>query len=477
MPTLEVFHLSAECHPIAKVGELADVVSALAVRQNELNVDAKVVMPYFDNTFVKQEKFNAVFEGQIEMGKNTYKFKVLSPKETFVWFDLFLIRIEGLLDREDVYDYSDDTERYIAFQIATLDFLNQLQRKPDIIHCHDHPSGLIPFMMLHCHTYSDLRSIPTIFTLYNAHFQGDFSFEKLRCLPLFNHLHIGLLEWNEQINPMASAIKCAWRVVTVSPTYLDELRIHATGLQKLMAHEKEKSIGILNGIDYSIWNPNSDSRLVKKYSFESVTNGKKINKEFLCNRYGLDPEKPLFVFIGELIWQKGADLLPEIISKMLSIAEKKINFFVLGSDNKEIGQELLKLEKEHRFDISVHLEYDETLEHLTYAAADFLLMPSRVEPSGNNQKKALRYGAIPIVNNVGGLNDTVIDCKKKNGNGIKVEGVSVIKIRNAILRAQQLYGDKRYIGQLRKIGMQNDNSWKLSVEKYLKLYRSVAELK
>jgi len=477
MQALEIFHISAECYPIAKVGGLADVVGALLLHQNELGTEGRVIMPYFDTPFVKQEKFKSVFEEQLVFGGQEYQCKVLVPKKKIVWFDLFLVHIEGLLDREKIYSYPDDALRFIAFQIVVLNFMLQLPKRPNVIHCHDHHAGLVPFMLLHCQKYSHLRNIPTVLTIHNAHYQGVFGHKNLGLLPLFNHIHIGLLEWKDVINPLAAAIKCAWRVVTVSPTYLKELQSNENGLKKLMVKEGKKCIGILNGIDYSVWNPETDLLLIKRYSYKSVEAGKKANKGVFCKRFGFDPEKPLFAFIGEFIWEKGGDLLLEIFTKVLGSAKNEGNFFVLGSKDEKVANALKKLEKKYPSALSVQFVKDAQLKHLAFAASDFLILPSRVEPCGSTQMIALRYGTIPVVNNVGGLNDSLIDLKKKNGFGIKHSGVSILRIRNAIFRAQRLYDEQESFKKIQIIAMRKDHSWRTTVQEYIKLYKALDGLK
>lgn len=477
MQALEIFHISAECYPIAKVGGLADAVGAMVLHQNELGVEGKVIMPFCDTPFVKQEKFKSVFEGELFFLGQGYQSKVLAPQNKIAWFDFFLVHIEGLLDREKIYSYPDDAERFIAFQIVALDFILHLTKRPNVIHCHDYHAGLVPFMLLHCQKYLHLRNIPTVLTIHNAHYQGPFSRKKLGLLPLFNHIHLGLLEWNDTINPLAAAIKCAWQVVSVSPTYLKELRSNDNSLKKLMVSESRKCIGILNGIDYSFWNPETDVLLTKKYSFKSLETGKKANKRVLCRHFAFDPEKPLFAFVGELIWEKGADLLPEIFAKVLGSSKNSGNFLVLGSKDVKAANALKKLEKKYPGALAAQFGKDERLEHLAFAGADFLILPSRTEPCGSEQMIALRYGTIPVVNNVGGLNDSVVDLKKKNGFGIKHSGVSILRIRNAIFRAQRLYDDQEHFKKTQVIALQKNHSWRSSVQEYIKLYRALDGLK
>lgn len=266
---MEVLHVSAECFPVAKVGGLADVVGALPKYQNKNGISSVVIMPYYENEYTKDNKFDEDSQGIINLADQFYSFQILKLK-TDLGFELFMVKIAGLLDRENVYAYNDDEERFISFQIAVLDWVLKLDEKPDIIHCHDYHTGLIPFMTSHSVKYKKLKEIPTVFTIHNAQYQGQFTHDKINYLPPFDFSNIGLLDWDGQINPLATAIKCAWRITTVSPSYMEELKINANGLEGLLRHESAKCSGILNGIDLKVWNPQSDKHIIKKYSEKTV---------------------------------------------------------------------------------------------------------------------------------------------------------------------------------------------------------------
>lgn len=470
---MQIIHLSAECYPIAKVGGLADVVGALPAYQNELGVQSEVLMPYYKTAFTKKNTFKSIFKQKVSLGKKKYAYEVLSLQKNKLGFELYLIRINGLMDRENVYSYPDDVERFTAFQIAALDWISQLSRKIDIVHCHDHHTGLVPFMMSYCEKYASLKETPSILTIHNAQYQGQFGYDKLHYIPTFNQLHVGLLDWDNCINPLATAIKCAWSVTTVSPSYLLELMQHANGLESLLEHEKAKAIGILNGVDWKVWNPETDTMIPKNYSYSTVQSGKKASKKMLCERFGLTLNKPLFAFIGRMVWEKGADLLPDIFGQFLSSPKNSSNFLVLGSGMRETEDALTVLKDKFPGSYNAFIGYDEPLSHLIYAGADFLLMPSRVEPCGLNQMYSLRYGTIPVVNSVGGLKDTVIDIQEKNGFGIRHNEVIVHQVCEAISRAQDLFKDEARFKKIRKKVMQIDHSWHHSVQQYINLYNSL----
>lgn len=465
---MSIIHISAEFYPIAKVGGLADVVGALPKYQNKLGIKSSVVMPFYDNAFTQTHNFVSIFSSKLKLGDNRIEFDILKIEGNDLDFDVYFVDVKSLIFKEYVYSF-DDTDRFLAFQIATLDWLLTLKEKPSIIHCHDHHTGLIPFMTQECDKYKAFRKTPTIITIHNAQYQGWFSYDKLHLIPEFDIKNIGLLDWDGSINPLAAAIKCAWRVTTVSPTYMIELKTNANGLESLLSHEHKKCFGILNGIDTQLWNPITDDFIVKKYSVRTIQSGKKANKAYLCKEFNLDVNKPLFIFIGRLVGEKGADVFPEAFEKILK--KNKVNILVLGSGFEAIETELNLLKEKFQGIYYAYIGYNETLSHIMYAGADFLLMPSRVEPCGLNQMYSLRYGTIPIVRSIGGLKDTVVDIDNE-GFGICHQEVTVNDIVNAASRATAFYNNAKF-KKIRKQIMQIDHSWDVSAEAYLKLYNSI----
>lgn len=474
---MNILHFSAECYPLAKVGGLADVVGALPAYQNDLDVAASVIMPYCATKVVKQLKLKTVFKDSVSVGKQTFDFKIQLVAKKKFGFPIYLVNIEGLTDRENVYGYDDDHVRFLGYQIAALHWIVIENINVDLVHVHDHHTGLIPFMMGYCDDYSPLKNIPTILTIHNAQYQGQFGYDQFHLIPNFDQENAGLLDWYGSINPLAAAVKCVWRVTTVSPSYMEEMTVHANGLEGLLNHEKAKCIGILNGIDWNTWNPETDILLPKNFNAAKVQSGKKAAKKSLCDEFSLDINKPLFVFIGRLVWEKGADLLPHIFRQVLLSERNESNFLILGSGNTEIEEQFEILSEEFKGTFNNHTGYNEALSHRMYAGADFLLMPSRVEPCGLNQMYSMRYGTIPIVNDIGGLKDTIIDIDEKDGFGIKHKEVSVVAAGNAIFKGQSLFNNKEVFKKIRKKIMTIDHSWHHSVTKYIALYKSLIQLK
>jgi starch synthase len=471
---MNVMHLSAECYPVAKVGGLGDVVGALPKYLCEAGINASVVLPYYDRKFIHENTFDLIFKSTAKLGAKAFEYTILREKNKTLGFDLYLIQIPGLLDRPEIYCYPDEIEQFISFQLSFLDWINKSDKKPDIIHCHDHHTGLIPFFVSHGIAYKSLASIPTICTIHNGQYQGWFGWDKISYLPAFDLSKAGLLDWANCINSLAASVKCCWKFTTVSPSYLKELSINSNGLEKLFQMEESKGSGIINGIDTMVWNPENDPMIFKNYSIERVNEGKKENKKLLCKEFGLSSTKPLIVFIGRLVGEKGADLLPEAIESCINTYKGKLNFLILGSGDPKTEKELKDLSVKYKKQYGVYIGYDEMLSHRIYASADFLIMPSRVEPCGLNQLYAMRYGTIPIVHNTGGLKDTVIDIKETGGYGLSFDELSLQSLEKVVGRAYELYKDSEKMLIIRKKLMLLNFSWDKSAEEYINLYKSLS---
>ncbi len=470
---MEIVHVSAECYPVAKAGGLGDVVGALPKYQCKAGHQAKVVMPMYRTKFLYANEWVVDFKGNANLGDWFFDFTIIKEKTNILGFDLYLVDINSLLDRDKIYGYEDDTERFMAFQIAVLTWLSSWEHRPNIVHCHDHQTALIPFMMRHCFNFKQLSRVSTVFTIHNAQYQGWMNWSQSILIPEWDHYKTGLLEWNGGINPLACAIKCADKVTTVSKSYMEELHSDANGLEALFEFEKGKCVGILNGIDNDVWDASTDPYLAHHFSIKDVTEGKQQNKEILCTKYGLDTQKPLFVFIGRLVGEKAAEILPESIATAIFNTNSAASFFVLGSGQTEIEWPLQQMVHEFPGIYNAYIGYNEALSHLIYAAADFLLMPSRVEPCGLNQMYAMRYGTVPIVRRTGGLKDTVVDMGDENGYGICFNHASAADLVYSISRAASVYQDKTQLKKMRTTMMQIDNSWELTVEKYSNIYHSI----
>jgi starch synthase len=473
---MKVLHLSAECYPVAKVGGLGDVVGALPKYQNKLGINASVILPFYDRKFTQENTFDVVFNGTAKLGQRSFDFDILKESTNCLGFALYLVKIPSLLDRPEVYSYPDETEQFVCYQLAVLEWVLQSKFVVDVFHCHDHHSGLVPFLLQHSARFKSLSQVASVCTIHNGQYQGWMGWDKFTYLPEVDVTQMGLLEWNNCINPLAAAVKCSWAFTTVSPSYLEELRFNSNGLEFLFELEKGKGIGIINGIDTDVWDPKTDPMIVKNYKIATVKKGKEENKIAICEEFGLDPLKPLITFIGRVVLEKGADKLAALIKECLLRFKNEVSFLLLGSGEKEIENELAKL-KEYLTDYAVVIGYNEALSHRIYASSDFILMPSRVEPCGLNQLYALKYGTVPIVRTTGGLKDTVIDFSEQKGYGIRFADLEIPQMVKAVKRAIELYKNQKQLNELRKLMMGLDFSWDQSALQYIQLYNQLISKK
>ena len=234
-----------------------------------------------------------------------------------------------------------------------------------------------------------------------------------------------------------------------------------------------KCIGILNGIDNEVWDPSNDPYLEHHFSVKTVVKGKAKNKKILCEQFGLNPQKPLFVFIGRLVGEKAADILPDAIKTAIHQTQGNASFLILGSGDTSVEWAFQQMVQEFEGIFNAVIGYNEKLSHIMYAGADFLLMPSRVEPCGLNQMYAMRYGTVPIVRSTGGLKDTVIDMGDYEGFGIRFDHATIDDITYSIGRGVSVYQDKKHMEWMQKHMMQIDHSWESTVDQYKQVYLSL----
>lgn len=477
---MRIFHVAAECYPAAKAGGLGDVLGALPKYIQDEAHEASVIIPGYHTSWILSQTWNDVYTTLVRLNTIEVPIRVLQCANDKLGFSLFTIDIPGFFDRPGIYadpksgfGYSDEIERNILFQQAALKFIQHIN-SADIIHCHDHHTGLIPFMVKHCPEFKSLENIPTVFTIHNGQYHGAFSWDKSHLLPWYDGHARGLLDWGNTINPLATGIKCCWKLTTVSNGYLNEIQYQAKGLESLIRQELGKAVGIVNGIDTKVWNPRTDP-MIKQNLKKDISTYKYHNKIALKEQFKFDENLPLITFIGRLVYEKGADLLPDAIAKFLYEGGKAA-FIVLGTGDPGIRDAFLRIKPyfENFFDTSIG--YNEQLSHQLYAGSDFLVMPSRVEPCGLNQLYAFKYGTIPIVRNTGGLSETVQDISEDHGNGIKFNDLSIDAITSSFRRAAELYTQKEYFNNLRKDVLNLDFSWEKAASNYLTIYTSLNQL-
>ncbi|HEY3386886.1 MAG TPA: glycogen/starch synthase, partial [Saprospiraceae bacterium] len=315
-PSPHILMVSAECYPAAKVGGLADVVGSLPRYLNKSGqAQVAVIIPGYHNAWLTQQEYREAHAGAFHMGGAYIEYRIAHILNEELGYDLYVVDIPGKFDRPGVYGdhdhpfYRDEVERNIAFQRAVLQWVHHWEELPGVIHCHDHHTALMPFMMTQCPEFWRLGATPTVLTIHNAAYQGMFGWDRQHLLPDFSRDRSGLLDWGSVINSLACGIKCAWRITTVSQNYLRELmETYGFGLQGLLRSEWHKCRGVVNGIDYDYWNPATDPYLKIKLK-KSVDKWKKDNKHSLLTELNMPTDLPLHIFIGRMVHDKGIDFL------------------------------------------------------------------------------------------------------------------------------------------------------------------------
>jgi len=476
---MNIIHLSFECYPVAKTGGLADVAGSLPKYQRKLGTDTWMVIPRFSNDWINQRNIQVVHAGSTYMGGELFHFEIHKVEGDELGFPLYLVHVPGRLDRKGIYvdadsgyGYWDEFERYLSFQLAALEWMRTFATFPDVIHCHDHHTALVPFMITSCPTFKAMQGVATVLTIHNGEYHGNYDMGKARLLPQIYDGQHGYLDWGGRFNALSAGIRKAWQVTTVSENYMEELQQSANGLEGLLRAERGKCRGIINGIDDEVWDPSSDPMLEHHYNARTVEKGKEKSKRLLCDYFNLNTNYPLFAFIGRLVKEKGADLLPEVISQFIEQGGKA-SFVVLGTGDHWLQERLRLMSKEYTGFFDSSIQYNETLSRRIYAGSDFIVMPSRVEPCGLNQMFAMRYGTIPIVREVGGLKDSVRDIGEEDGYGIRFRHFTSDDALHAVYRAVGLYDDQKTFKQLRKKIMKLDFTWNRSAASYLELYKEL----
>jgi starch synthase len=480
---IKVLHISAECYPAAKTGGLGDVVGSLPKYQTQAGVLSAAILPKYGTKWINNATWITVYWGEIWVNWRKYQFTVQQQEGNPLGYPLFVVDLPGLFDRPGIYNdpsgapYGDEIDRAVGFQMAVLDWLLSFpwHDRPRVLHCHDHHTGLIPWMVKYVSQFQTLAPIPTVFTIHNGQYQGAFSWKNAAALPPYESGTGSILDWNGIVNPMAGAIKTAWAVTTVSNSYLYELHSNSMGLESLLQQEWRKEWGIVNGIDAAVWDPTTDPMVQARLEGNDIAAFKQKNKAALCEWFNLRPDWPIVSFIGRLVGEKGSDLLPEVYRRFLNTGAR-VSFLVLGTGEAWTQNEFRNLAAAFPGRVAAVIDYNEALSHQIYAGSDFLIMPSRVEPCGLNQMYSMRYGTLPIVRSVGGLKDTVPDIGEPDGSGrgIRFDQFNVEDAIYAIYRAAALWhDDPTTMARLRERIMALDFSWENTVEQYFNVYRSL----
>lgn len=460
MAKLKVLFCSAEVVPFAKTGGLADVAGSLPLALEALGVDVRIVMPKYSTIKISGN--------ETTIGKNI--------KVYFIANDEYYSR-PGLYG-DKFGDYADNLERFSYYSKKVLELIKDKKFVPDVLHCHDWQAAL-PIILMRT-LYKDdpvFKKIKTIFTIHNLAYQGLFPKDKLSSLGLGpENFTIDTLEFYDKINLLKGGIVFSDFITTVSRTYAKEIETSefGCGLEGVLKKRSGDVYGIINGIDYDVWNPATDKALFKTYDVKSCKSGKVANKIGLQKETKLkqDSDAPMIGLISRLADQKGADLVSEIIEEILGMGAQ---FVLLGTGENKYHILFEEVAKKYSKSASINLKFDAVLAQRIYAACDMFLIPSRYEPCGLGQMISLKYGTIPIVRKTGGLADTISEFnpKTKKGNGFVFTEATPAELLKAIKRAFAVYKEKKLWDGLTKDAMEYDFSWNESAKQYVDLYKKV----
>ena len=487
---MKIMIASPEAVPYAKTGGLADVAGALPKALAEFGHDITLVLPLY--AAVKRGNYDLI------NFRSNLKVKISGRQESFnikihksgKGFETWLIEQDSFFGRSEIYrdpstgkDWADNDERFAFFAKAVLESCRASDSLPHIIHCNDWQSGLIPAYLKSSDEYADISAIATLFSIHNIAYQGNFpatTFDKLGFDPAL-FVPTGGFEYWEKVSYLKAGLCHADLLNTVSQRYALEIQSsneYGYGFEGVLKDRKNDLFGVLNGIDYDIWNPAIDNLIPANYTPEKLM-GKAKCKTALrkqCKLPLVRKDIPIIGIISRLADQKGFDLIEQVAAKLLTM---DIQIVVLGTGEKKYHDLFTELAKKHPKKLSLFLEFNDQLAHLIEAGSDMFLMPSRYEPCGLNQMYSLKYGTIPIVRETGGLADTIqnVNPGRKTGNGFTFRNYDAKEMLNAIKFACEAYRDKEVWSAIMQNGMKQDFSWSASAEKYIDLYREAQNRK
>ncbi|EOD00597.1 glycogen synthase GlgA [Caldisalinibacter kiritimatiensis] len=474
---MKVLFASAEVVPFVKTGGLADVASSLPKALKKLGVDIRVILPkYSDIPKEYKNKMEFIKSFNVRVGQKEEYCGILYLEYEGVSY--YFIDNEYYFKRDGLYGFYDDGERFAYFNRAILETISLIEFKPDIIHCNDWHTGMVsPLLKAHYKYREEYSNIKTVFTIHNLKYQGIYPPEILDSLLNLGmeYYHVEALEFYGGVSFMKGGINYSDIITTVSKSYSKEIQTPDYGerLDGLLRKRKDDLYGIVNGIDYDIYNPDDDSHILNTYNVECIDE-KYNNKLELQNLLGLpvDKEVPMIGMVSRLAHMKGIDLLLQILDELMQL---DIQIVVLGTGETYYESVLREYSKKYPDKLSANILFDNSLAHKIYAAADVFLMPSLFEPCGLGQLIALRYGTLPIVRETGGLNDTVTSYNEftGEGNGFSFTKYNAYDMLYTIKRALKFYHDKNIWCKLVEAAMNGDYSWKNSAKEYIKLYEKI----
>lgn len=480
MSVKNILFVTSEVHPIIKTGGLADVSGSLPQALKALRRDLRILMPAYGDAMKNVRSTRLVT--QLTVAGYTDPVRILETRYKGSSVPVWLVEAPKLFSRPgnpylnaNGQDWPDNALRFTVFsRVAAAIALNQagINWQPDLVHCNDWQSGLVPALL-----HNQANRPATVFTIHNLAYQGLFDWDTFSELGLPKKFwSMDSMEFYDQISFIKGGIVYADMVNTVSPMYAKEICApeYGYGLEALLSHRSNRLTGILNGVDYNLWNPARDTYLKHNYNAHTISD-KVLNKLKLQRSSGLPANEkiPLIGLVGRLAEQKGIDL---ILAALPHLLQHQVQFVLLGSGQKEYEQALVEMGDTHSDQIAVHLGYNEKLAHRIEGGADLFLMPSRYEPCGLNQIYSLRYGTLPIVRRTGGLANTVIDAtpkliKQGTATGFMFDEATPAALTEAVERALDVYNHPKKWKKLVFSAMQQDFSWRRSAKQYLDLYK------
>ncbi|GMB09908.1 glycogen synthase GlgA [Thermolongibacillus altinsuensis] len=471
---MKILFVVSECVPFVKSGGLADVAGALPKELKRLGTDIRIMLPKYgliSETYRSKMKKIAQLVVRVGWRRQYCGIECLEYEGITYYF----VDNEYYFKRDSLYGHYDDGERFAYFCRAVLDSLPAIAFKPDVLHCHDWHTGMIPFLLREEYKKNSFYAgMKTVFTIHNLQFQGIFPREILGDLLNLSDRYFSIehLEFYGNVSFMKGALVSADFITTVSPTYKEEIQTAYYGekLDGLLRERCSHVVGILNGIDDDVYNPRKDPYIAVPYDASTIAR-KGINKHALQQKFGLSTveDVPVMAMVSRLTSQKGLDLVKCVFHEMLA---ENIQFIVLGTGDWEFEHFFNEMAATYPEKVKVYIGFHEELAHQIYAGADLFLMPSKFEPCGLGQLIALRYGAIPIVRETGGLNDTVQSFNEYTGegNGFTFKNFNAHDMLYTIRRALSFYEQKEIWEKIVKEAMSRDYSWAKSAFKYNQLY-------
>jgi starch synthase len=484
---MHVVYAAAEVVPFAKSGGLGDVAAGLPRALDQLGHIVTVFAPCYRRAWSAGAELTATGVSlRIEVGAQVVDGRVYESRLPGSGVHVYLIDQPGYFDRDGLYgskdgDYPDNCERFVFFNRAVLETVEALSLAPDIIHCNDWQTGLMPvYLKTLYRRLAENRTLGTLFTIHNLAYLGLFRQWDMTLTGLdWRLFNWRQLEFHGNLSFMKAGLVFGDMLSTVSPTYAKEIQTprFGSGLDGLLRHRQGDLRGIVNGIDEKVWSPKSGSLLAEPYDATTVETGKARCKAWLQRRAGLAerPDVPLFAQIGRLAPQKGWDLLAKVIDRLL---ERDVQMVVLGEGQRPYHNLIEDLARRYAGRFWAHLGFSDELAHQIEAGADIFLMPSQFEPCGLSQLYSLAHGTVPVVRGTGGLADTVVDAYPETldggtANGFVFTEANPEALWTAIERALALWPDREAWLKLVRTGMSADWSWRHSAREYAELYQEI----